>query len=120
MLTRSFVLIPLVGSVAAIAAACNALGTTDATSTTATPIISTEVKDSTAFPASTSVLVRAHVTDAGLPVIGAAVTYAVASGHGRLSATTGTTDSLGVATVTFTLSDSAGVNALAIGAVGVT
>jgi hypothetical protein len=104
----------------AAAAACGGTGSTDATTLPSTPVvITTEVKDSTSLPAGSTVVVRAHVTVNGSPVTGVAVTWALVGGHGQISATTGGTDSTGVATVSWTLSDTAGVNSLAIGSAGV-
>lgn len=101
-----------------LASACKLA--TDTTPPVVLPtIITTELKDSAAFPANSPVLVRAHVTRGGFPLTQTAVTWAITSGHGKLSAATGTTDTAGVATVTWTLSDTAGINGLAIGSSGV-
>lgn len=117
---RSFIIIGLTGVFAAALDGCKVTGTTDSTPiVTSPPIITTDIKDSTSYPANSSVLVRAHVTRAGFPLPLAAVTWAIAAGHGKLSATTATTDTSGVASVIFTLSDTAGMNALAIGSSGV-
>ena len=76
--------------------------------------ISAELKDSSSAPAATVLLVRAHVTHDGSAIPAAPVRFTVAAGHGLLSADSTTTDTLGVATVLWTLGDTAEVNTLAI------
>jgi len=77
--------------------------------------ISTEVKDASSAPAASVLLIRAHVTHDGSAELGAAVKFTVAAGHGILSVDSTATDTLGVATVLWTLGDTASeVNKLAI------
>jgi adhesin/invasin len=76
--------------------------------------ISTELKDSSSAPAATVVVVRAHVTHAGAAIPGAAVAFTIAAGNGLLSADSSATDTLGVATVLWTLGNNPQLNALAI------
>ena len=77
--------------------------------------ISTELKDSSSAPAATVLIVRAHVTHAGTAIPGAAVKFIVAAGNGLLSADSTATDTLGVATVQWTLGGAAAqTNTLAI------
>jgi len=77
--------------------------------------VSAELKDSSSAPAASILLVRAHVTHDGTPIAGANVKFTVAAGHGLLSADSTATDTLGVATVLWTLGDTATeVNTLAI------
>ena len=77
--------------------------------------VSTELKDSTSAPAASIILVRAHVTHAGAAIPAAAVKFTVATGHGRLSVDSTSTDTLGVATVLWTLGDTASqLNTLSI------
>jgi len=75
----------------------------------------TDLKDSTKAPAASIVLVRAHVTHDGIAIPAAAVKFTVAAGHGLLSVDSTSTDTLGVATVLWTLGDTASeVNTLSI------
>jgi len=53
-----------------------------------------------------------HITLAGQPAPGIAVTWIVTSGHGTVSTAAVTTDATGAATTTWTLGDTAGVNGL--------
>ena len=77
--------------------------------------VSTELKDSTSAPAASIVLVRAHVTHDGAAIPAAAVKFTVATGHGLLSVDSTSTDTLGVATVLWTLGDTASqLNTLSI------
>ena len=77
--------------------------------------VSTELKDASSAPAASVLTVRAHVTHNGTAIAGAPVKFTVAAGHGRLSADSIATDTLGVATVLWTLGDTASeVNSLAI------
>ncbi|HXT16563.1 MAG TPA: Ig-like domain-containing protein [Gemmatimonadaceae bacterium] len=105
---------PILLGVLVFAAAC---GSSDASGVA--PIlrfatVTTELRDSTTFPAGSAVLVRAHVTSSGLGLDSVPVTWAVGTGHGGLSATMTNTDSTGVASVLWTLGDAAGVNSLVI------
>lgn len=66
-------------------------------------------------------ILQARVTDAGgSPVAGHAVTWAVASGGGTLSATTAATDAQGVAQVTWTLGPMVGTQTVTAAAGGLT
>lgn len=77
--------------------------------------VSTELKDSTSAPAASIILVKAHVTHDGAAVPAAPVKFTVATGHGLLSVDSTSTDTLGVATVLWTLGDTASeVNTLSI------
>ena len=77
--------------------------------------ISTELKDASSAPAASVLLVRAHVTHDGTAIAGAAVKFSVSAGHGLLSIDSTATDTLGVASVLWTLGDTASeVNSLAI------
>jgi adhesin/invasin len=84
------------------------------TDTAAFSAISTELKDSSSAPAATVVLVRVHVTHAGTAIPGAPVAFTVAAGNGLLSADSSATDTLGVATVLWTLGNTPQLNKLAI------
>lgn len=77
--------------------------------------ISTDIQDSTSAPAAAILLVTAHVTHDGAAIPGAAIKFTVAAGSGLLSVDSTSTDTLGVATVLWTLGDTASrVNTLAI------
>ena len=77
--------------------------------------VTTELKDSTSAPAASIILVRAHVTHNGTAIPAAAVKFSVAAGHGLLSVDSTATDTLGVATVLWTLGDTASrLNTLSI------
>jgi hypothetical protein len=99
-----------------VAAGCVSGATTDGTVTPVGPFstVTTDLRDSATYPAGTSVTVHAHVTHTGLPLIGVAVGWSVLAGHGKLSAASTNTDSLGVASVVWVLNDTAGVNTLAV------
>src|SRR5579885_1906720 len=103
-----------------LGAACNSTDTTSTPGILAVPVlITTDIKASTSFPANAPVVVHARVTRGGIALPGVPVTWAIAAGHGKLSASTATTDTAGSAAVTWTLSDTAGLNSLAIGSSGV-
>jgi hypothetical protein len=70
------------------------------------------VVDSITAPAGTIVPVRVHVALQGQVMPGVAVKWAIGSGRGALSADSTTTDSLGVASVLWTLSDTIGLNSI--------
>jgi hypothetical protein len=97
---------------------CLGHSTTDASQPTDTgpyAAVSTELKDSSSAPAASVLLVRAHVTHDGTALAGAPIKFTVAAGHGLLSADSTATDTLGVATVLWTLGDTATeVNTLAM------
>jgi len=99
-------------------ASCLGHSTTDVSQTPDTgpyAAVSTELKDSSSAPAASVLLVRAHVTHDGIAIANAAVKFTVAAGHGLLSVDSTATDTLGVATVLWTLGDTATeVNSLAI------
>ena len=77
--------------------------------------VSTDVKDASSAPAASVLTVRAHVTHDGTAIAGAPVKFTVAAGRGLLSIDSTATDTLGVATVLWTLGDTASeVNSLAI------
>ena len=78
-------------------------------------VVSTEIKDASSAPAASVLMVRTHVTHDGTAIAGAPVKFTVATGHGLLSVDSTATDTLGVATVLWTLGDTASeVNSLAI------
>ena len=77
--------------------------------------VSTELKDSTSAPAAAVLIIRAHVTHGGTAIATAPVKFTIAAGRGRLSVDSTATDTLGIATVLWTLGDTAAkVNTLAI------
>lgn len=77
--------------------------------------VSTDLKDSSSAPAASVLLIRAHVTHDGSAEAGATIKFNVAAGHGLLSVDSTATDTLGVATVLWTLGDTASkMNSLAI------
>src|SRR5689334_22450359 len=77
--------------------------------------VTADLKDSSAAPAATVLLIRAHVTHSGTAIPAAPVKFTVATGSGLLSVDSTSTDTLGVATVLWTLGDTAAkLNTLAI------
>jgi hypothetical protein len=66
----------------------------------------------------TAVAVRVHVKQNGTPVSGTTVTWTVASGGGAVSSPTSTTDATGLATVTWTIGDTARTNGLSAAITG--
>jgi hypothetical protein len=99
-------------------AACSKDSTTPTTPgpTTATQIytlvLDTGMVDSAKATVATAVPVRVKLTKSGAVAPGAAVTWNVVSGHGTLSATSSTTNAAGIATVLWTLGDTAGINGI--------
>ena len=70
------------------------------------------VVDSTLVPAGSIVPVRVHVALSGQSVTSVAVAWAIGAGKGALSASSTTTDSLGFASVLWTLGDTIGLNSI--------
>jgi len=70
------------------------------------------VVDSVTAPAGSIVPVHVHVSLAGQAVPGLTVLWAIGAGRGGLSADSTITDSLGVASVLWTLGDTIGLNSL--------
>jgi hypothetical protein len=68
--------------------------------------------DSASVPVATPIAVKVHVTKSSAPAANTPVAWTITNGSGSVSADTTTTDALGAATVTWTLGDTAGVNAL--------
>jgi hypothetical protein len=66
----------------------------------------------------TVVPISVHVKQNGTPVPGTTVTWTVASGGGLVSAATSTTDATGLATVTWTIGDTARTNGLSAAITG--
>src|SRR5947209_18046620 len=66
----------------------------------------------------TAVPIRVHVMQNGTPVSGTTVTWTVASGGGAVSSPTSTTDATGLATVTWTIGDTARTNGLSAAITG--
>ena len=98
----------------AVVTACHISTANDAPSSGPLYTITPDLHDSASFNAGTAVLVRVHVTHQGAGIGGATVGWAVAAGHGLVSADTSTADTLGVATIVWTLGDTAATNALVI------
>lgn len=102
------------------AAACSHDSTTSPSDTNNPPppptlysvTLDSGVVDSTLAPAGSVVPVRVHVALSGQAVPSVAVAWAIGSGKGALSAPSTTTDSLGFASVLWTLGDTVGLNSL--------
>jgi hypothetical protein len=102
------------------AAACSHDDATSPSNTTNSPPTTTlyavsldsGVVDSTTVPAGSIVPVRVHVALSGQAVTNVAVAWAIGSGKGALSASSTTTDSLGSASVLWTLGDTIGLNSI--------
>jgi adhesin/invasin len=113
---RWFTLPPIVAL--AVLTSCLNGSTTETPATTETgpySVVATDLKDSTSAPAATILLVRAHVTHDGAAIPLTAVKFTVAAGSGLLSVDSTATDTLGFATVLWTLGDTAKkLNTLAI------
>jgi hypothetical protein len=60
----------------------------------------------------TAIPIRVHVTQSGAGVASTTVTWAVVTGNGTLSGSTSVTDATGLATVNWTLGDTAGANSV--------
>jgi hypothetical protein len=97
----------------ALSAAC--MGT-DATAVSNGPFyaLSVSVPDSTRFPAGTAVSVRTTVTHDDAPVLAAPIGWTVKEGGGSVNLAAAVTDTLGQATILWTLGDTAGINTLII------
>jgi hypothetical protein len=86
----------------------------DSTSTTAynVAIDTLTMRDSDSVVVGTALPVRVLVTQAGLPAPGVSVSWAVATGHSQLSSAISTSDSLGFATVSWTMGDTTGITSV--------
>lgn len=86
----------------------------DTTSTVAYNIAAdtTTTSDSAVVVVGSTIPIRVVVTRAGLGVSGISVAWTVSTGHGVLSSSASTTDSLGFAAVSWTVGDTAGLNSL--------
>lgn len=111
---RSEVLKMLLGmiGVVGLAGGCDVSTTTGTTSSGAYYTITTDVKDSTTYPAGTSLSVPIHVTHDGSAIGSASVRWAVLSGHGHISDTISTTDTLGATHIVWNLGTAPEANAL--------
>ena len=103
----------LMVGVAGLAGGCNL-----STDSTAPPgpfyRITSDVKDSSTYPAGTILSIPIHVTFNGGAAGSASVHWSVLAGHGVISDTTSTTDTLGATHILWTLSAAAERNALVI------
>lgn len=91
-------------------------GTTGGGTTTIvyTLIVDTTLKDSVKATVATQVPVVVHLTKAGVPVSSGTVHWKTTLGSGKVSADSNVTDANGVATILWTLGDTAGFNTIAI------
>lgn len=111
-------LTPLVAFVPAVLVSCLGKNSSDVAAPPDTgpySAVTTDVKDSSSAPAASIVTVKVRVTHDGTALSAAPVKFTVATGHGLLSIDSTSTDTLGVATVLWTLGDTASrMNTLAI------
>lgn len=104
-------LLAMIGIVG-LAAGCDLSTATGTTSSGAYYTITVDVKDSTTYPAATSLSVPIHVTHDGSAIGSGSVRWAVLSGHGHISDTISTTDTLGATHIVWTLGTAPEANAL--------
>jgi hypothetical protein len=102
---------------AILGAACSGDASTSPTASTSSStsyIVSLDSSTSRTdtLPVASLVPVNVHVFRSGSAVAGATVSWTVTAGHGAVSAASTTTDSLGHASIVWTLGDTVGVNEL--------
>jgi adhesin/invasin len=88
-------------------------GTNGGTPPVFSVVLDSGIVDSVAAPAGTAIPVRVRVAQSGTASAGATVTWTVQAGHGTVSSPTSLTDINGIASVSWTLGDSIGLNTLA-------
>jgi hypothetical protein len=99
---------------AVLIAACVDTPATAFTTGTGYSIVPT-IADSSTYPAGSVVIVRAGVTNNGSILPLSSVSWTVIAGGGSVPSATTPTDSVGIASVAWTLGDTAGINTLVIG-----
>ena len=101
-------------AVVGLAAGCNMATETATGSSGPFYKITPDFKDSSTFAAGTSLSVPIHVTYNGAAIVSAPVHWGVLSGHGVISDTISTTDTLGTTRVVWTLGAAPDTNVLVV------